>query len=156
MFCHVHARRADSVTALRADALETLVARLSVEAQERVVETLEPAGHYVYVLLQGDQVLYVGMSSNVLARLGTHTNDRRFLGRLTRVRLIRCKSRAAAIRVEAQLIRALCPLHNIAQMPDTDHISRREALSNGRELARWTKRLELSNGHAPGEGAARP
>jgi hypothetical protein len=65
-----------------------------------------PNGHFVYLLWgsSDDRPLYIGRSSNVLARLGNHMvrPDRRH--RITRVTLVRCFTAEDAAETEADLI----------------------------------------------------
>lgn len=76
---------------------------------------IDPAGFYVYLLwgVRGDaSPVYVGSSGNILARLGTHLGNvgkRAGVGWIT---LVRCTSREAMLRREAELIRRYRPAWN--------------------------------------------
>jgi len=65
-----------------------------------------PNGHFVYLLwgTSDDRPLYIGRSSNVLARLGSHMNNPARRHRIARVTLIRCFSAEVAAETEAHLI----------------------------------------------------
>lgn len=101
----------------------TVVAERRAEAELRqfsvhdIDRTFEPRGWFVYLLLAGEEVLYVGSSRNVLARLGDHLSSPEKRLHVTRVRLIRCHNRAAMLRAETRLIRAWLPKWNVAMKP---------------------------------------
>jgi predicted GIY-YIG superfamily endonuclease len=79
----------------------------------------DPRGYFVYCLWGADpnRPLYVGMSENVLARIGDHTRnpDRRHA--IERVTLLHCPGRHAARETEARLIAESRPLWNVAGIP---------------------------------------
>jgi len=70
------------------------------------VGSVNPNGHFVYLLwgTSDDRPLYVGRSSNVLARVGSHMNDPKRRHRIARVTLVRCLTAAVAAETEARLI----------------------------------------------------
>jgi hypothetical protein len=76
----------------------------------------DPRGCFVYLLWGADDTtpLYVGQSSNVLARLGTHLADTMKRAVIERVTMVRCKSRKHMDRTELRLIRHYRPPWNIA------------------------------------------
>jgi predicted GIY-YIG superfamily endonuclease len=84
--------------------------------------SLDTRGWFVYVLHGQtlDDVIYVGLSTNVLARVGTHmgSRDRRHL--IERVTFIRCASKEEMRRREYELIRRLRPRLNILGVPFED------------------------------------
>lgn len=110
------ARWIERARSLFSDSVET-VRRETVVAQRAVLEAgdaFDPRGWFVYSLWDEEQeCIYVGMSSNVLARLGTHlqSQDRRHL--VAQVRLLRCSNSAEARKVEASLIAEYQPTLNI-------------------------------------------
>lgn len=75
-------------------------------ADRQIDSSFDPRGWFVYTLWGADDIrpLYVGMSGNVLSRLGDHMRnpDRRY--KVERVTLISCKSEARARSVESRLI----------------------------------------------------
>lgn len=81
----------------------TLLAEL---ATATLADSLDPHGFYVYCLW-GDsdaRPLYVGQSSNLLGRLGSHLNDRRKRHLIKRVTLIKCTAYGHMMATEARLI----------------------------------------------------
>jgi hypothetical protein len=76
----------------------------------------DPRGYFVYCLwgTERDRPMYVGMSTNILGRLGSHVQnpDRRY--GIERVTLLRCDSRKAALDTEARLIAEYQPTWNVA------------------------------------------
>jgi hypothetical protein len=76
------------------------------EAAALEVDSVNPNGHFVYILwgTSDDKPLYVGRSSNVLARLGNHMVNPQRRQCIARVSLVRCLDRTTATQVEAQLI----------------------------------------------------
>jgi hypothetical protein len=85
-------------------------------AAESIDGSFDPAGCFVYILwgADPDRPVYVGQSSNVLGRIGEHMGDRGKRELTRRVQVIRCQDKAVMNQTEAQLIRALRPLLNIA------------------------------------------
>jgi len=85
----------------------------------------DPRGFFVYLMYADDPLIpiYIGQSSNVLARLGAHmTNvERRY--RVTRVDLIRCSTPQQMSTVEANLINRHRPELNVAGIPVTGAFS---------------------------------
>lgn len=65
-----------------------------------------------------DEVLYVGWSHNVLKRFEKHRWERKWWKQVARIELDHRPSAAAAQAHEAELIKALRPLHNRQHNPD--------------------------------------
>lgn len=82
------------------------------------VEYIEPHGFHVYVLWSDGTPVYVGQSSNLFARLGAHMGDREKRGVTTKVQIIRCPDREAALALESELILQYRPRLNITGNPD--------------------------------------
>lgn len=74
----------------------------------------DPRGYFVYVLWGRDErrPLYVGQSTNILARLGDHLGDRKKRYGVTRVSVFRCKSEGQMDKHEARLIAEFQPPWN--------------------------------------------
>lgn len=89
------------------DAREACTASLQVAA--------DPHGHFVYCPWgdDPDRPLYVGQSSNLYSRLGTHLSNSTRRWSIKRVSTIRCESRADAFNLEGQLILIHRPEWNI-------------------------------------------
>lgn len=83
---------------------------------EILTDHLNPQGSFVYLLwgASEDKPVYVGMSTNVLSRLGSHMNNETKRQRVTKVTLIRCYSIEDARALELRLIRFYNPELNIA------------------------------------------
>jgi predicted GIY-YIG superfamily endonuclease len=83
---------------------------------EGISDTFDPHGCFVYLLWGDDDKtpIYVGQSTNILSRLGSHLGqwDKKTMTR--RVQLIRCADRAVMESTEQALIREYQPLLNIA------------------------------------------
>jgi len=82
---------------------------------EIVHDTINPHGFYVYLLWSAsdDKPLYVGLSTNVLSRLGNHMSDPAKVMRVTRVTLLKCYSAEVMQALELKLIRFYNPELNI-------------------------------------------
>lgn len=76
----------------------------------------DPNGYFVYLLWGEDleQPLYIGRSTNVLSRLGTHLNDRDKRAVISRVSMMRCDSEMVMCKMEERLIRLYEPEWNTA------------------------------------------
>src|SRR5215204_4079709 len=70
--------------------------------------------HVYYLRNAAGQYLYIGMSSNIKARLRAHRYDRRWRHELARVDVSEEMPRAEAEEFERREIFRLQPLHNIA------------------------------------------
>ncbi|MGH2690315.1 MAG: hypothetical protein ACRDKW_16135 [Actinomycetota bacterium] len=79
------------------------------------VDDLNPHGFYVYVLwpASDDRPLYIGSSTNVLARVGTHVVNPERRPRITRITLIKCFSAADMSDTEGRLIQFYEPELNL-------------------------------------------
>jgi GIY-YIG catalytic domain len=88
-----------------------------------VTETLSsritPHGCYVYLLWGDDETkpIYVGKSTNFLARLGAHMSDPARKHRIRSITLIRCKDGRQMDKTELRLIRRYRPELNTAGIP---------------------------------------
>jgi excinuclease UvrABC nuclease subunit len=74
---------------------------------------INPHGFNVYILLTGLDVLYVGQSTNILARLGSHLSDPSKRSAVTSVRIISCKTKREMDQLEMSLIGFYQPPLNI-------------------------------------------
>jgi len=72
---------------------------------------IDPHGYYVYCLWGEDteKPIYVGKSSNILARLGSHMSDPTRRYRTEKVTLVRCKTEKEMDRTEFRLIQCHQP-----------------------------------------------
>lgn len=83
---------------------------------EAISDSFDPHGYFVYLLWGGPHLqspLYVGMSTNIFGRLGTHLYDKRKHSYVTSVQLIRCESEPVMRKLELKLIRKYRPAWNI-------------------------------------------
>jgi hypothetical protein len=83
-------------------------------------------GFFVYHLLLGDEVIYVGKSKSILSRLGDHARNKAF----TEVILHECDSEDEMNNREAFDIHHLSPVFNKAGLPKKDEVIDRNRLSN--------------------------
>lgn len=95
-----------------------------------VVDLSQPGfpvrGFFVYFLWgceDADRPLYVGKSTNVLARLGIHLADPSKRVEVERVSILRFETKAQMDIEEVRLIRLHCPAWNIASMPPSGSIT---------------------------------
>ncbi|OHV52786.1 MULTISPECIES: GIY-YIG nuclease family protein [unclassified Frankia] len=88
------------------------LANLVVTAVDR---EFNPHGCFVYLLwgTDPDRPLYVGKSTNILARLGQHMSDSTRRYRVQRVTVIRCRDGRQMDRTEGRLIEEYQPTLNI-------------------------------------------
>lgn len=77
--------------------------------RQYVDQAMRPA---VYVLFQGEEVVYVGQSSNVFSRLGTHYKDG--IKEFDSFRILYCKKKRMSY-WERKLIKAYEPRYNVSQ-----------------------------------------
>jgi hypothetical protein len=96
---------------------------------EIAVEDFNPHGFFVYLLWSAteDRPLYVGMSTNVLARVGTHVVNPAKRPRITRVTLVKCFSAEDMEQTEGRLIEFYEPELNQLG-PDHRHLQRQMPL----------------------------
>lgn len=94
------------------DHVEVMLAEIETVA---VADGFDPRGFFVYELWGEDssRPLYVGQSSNVLARLGSHLGDAVKRASVRRVSLIRCRDFEQMDRLEARLIAQHQPPWNV-------------------------------------------
>lgn len=80
---------------------------------------LPVAGLFCYILWGDDPAIpvYVGQSTNILARLGNHLQDKKKRSLVRRVQLIECESIPAMMALESKLIIEYRPLLNVAGVP---------------------------------------
>jgi hypothetical protein len=80
---------------------------------------MDPNGYYVYLLwgIEEDRPLYVGQSTNIFSRLGSHMNDPVKRARVRRVMVIGCKTERQMDSTELRLIRKYRPELNTAGVP---------------------------------------
>lgn len=76
-------------------------------------DCFDPRGSFVYILWAESEPVYIGMSSNVLPRLGAHMSDPERRAATARVQLLRCRDREHALEVEKVLIRQHEPRFNV-------------------------------------------
>ncbi|MGH3644371.1 MAG: hypothetical protein ACRDUX_35735 [Mycobacterium sp.] len=113
-----------------------LVAKTQQSAAASIVaasigESFDPRGCFVYILWGDDpeRPVYVGKSTNVLSRLGSHMQPSSAKGGLVRrVQLMRCRDRPTMDRTEVRLIHQYRPLLNVALLPH-DHTNPNAAQS---------------------------
>lgn len=80
-------------------------------------DRFDPRGFFVYILWGSDDPIYVGQSTNVIARLGSHMTDPGKRSATERIQLIRCDSRDQMCSTERHLIARYRPPLNIALKP---------------------------------------
>jgi hypothetical protein len=96
--------------------------------KELTLDGISPHGFYVYVLYGHDgQVQYVGQSTNILSRLGSHMGARWKRDETARVKLIECAHQDQMKRLEAVLIRRFTPPWNTFGIPYAVLADRRKA-----------------------------
>lgn len=102
-------RRDEAVESARVAVAKKLVA-------ENIDANFNPHGMFVYILWGDDDStpVYVGQSTNVLSRLGSHLGDREKRGLVRRIQLIRCATHNEMNNTELRLIREYQPLLNKA------------------------------------------
>lgn len=107
----LHHAKLESVRAEGLNGLEG-VASLTVD------DHLDPHGYFVYVLWgEDDRPLYVGQSSNVVARIGHHMADQGKREATKVIQLIRCPDREKMTELERRLIGEYRPPHNTVHNP---------------------------------------
>ncbi len=95
---------------------------LSEIVLDAIGDGFDPHGYFVYCLwgFGRDHPLYVGLSRNVLSRLGTHLGGLRRRNSIERVTLIRCETESAMVATEARLIREHQPPWNTVGIIDKE------------------------------------
>lgn len=128
-----------------------------------VAFALLPHGHYVYVAWGSDErPLYVGKSSNFLARAGTHSRESAWYRDTLRFELHAFDTAAAAEDAELEAIAALNPIHNrVRRMPlrEREELDQRWAeIQAKKEQARIARQQAKAESHARwlARKAARP
>lgn len=84
----------------------------------QIDDCLDPHGYYVYILWGETEPIYVGQSSNVLNRLGSHMGDPEKRAATKRIQLIRCDDREKMLETELHLIGEYRPILNVNGNPD--------------------------------------
>jgi predicted GIY-YIG superfamily endonuclease len=81
-----------------------------------VLDLEKLSGYFVYYLYEGNEVVYVGFSSNILARLGVHLSPGKRVGfdakRITKVFVLKFSDRTAALSAETKAIVKHEPRYN--------------------------------------------
>src|SRR5690606_11853950 len=67
---------------------------------------------YVYFLIRGSRIVYIGYTSNIQQRISAHKSGLWIKNWFTSVRFIRCESAGAALGYEKRLIRLFKPKYN--------------------------------------------
>lgn len=131
-----HRRASDAATAARSavearardrDHLLRLLQRAeaaTVAAAERpgLTPLDDPRSCYVYFLWSAqDELLYVGMSTNVFRRVGVHLDDPDRRAHIHRVTVLRCEDERTMRRLELAAIRERRPRWNITGMVAVTH-----------------------------------
>lgn len=85
--------------------------RVRNTVSSRIGDAFDPHGFYVYLLWgeDPDTPLYIGLSRNVLGRLGAHMNNADRRDQIRSVQLIKCSGESTMKRTEAALIREYRP-----------------------------------------------
>jgi hypothetical protein len=120
-------------------------------------------GYHVYALYGADPntPLYIGQSTNVLSRLGSHIGDPAKRAHVTRVAVKRCRSKFDMDATEQRLIAQYCPPWNTASLPAAERARRNDEPATPIDVApaprkrttRWlaidqvARRLDLSEHH---------
>ena len=83
-------------------------------------DRFNPHGFFVYLLWGTDEntPIYVGQSSNVLSRLGSHLGNREKRQLTRHVQIMRCANKSAMDRTEGALIRRYQPPLNVIGVGD--------------------------------------
>lgn len=105
-------------------------------------------GFFVYALWGEDPdcPLYVGRSSNLLLRIGTHLTDPVKREAVQKVTVSRCASERAMIRAEEKLIAAYRPPWNIVGVGEEERALRRGPIAKPRRRPRpyvWATAPEI-------------
>lgn len=117
---HLIAQLGDRIET-EADVVATLHLRSALAATRlmhtsALTDAIDPTGFFVYCLWGSSdrRPVYVGRSTNVVARLGAHLGDQVKRGIVRRVTLTRCPDFESMCRLEEQLIGHYRPEFNIA------------------------------------------
>lgn len=117
---HLIAQLGDKIET-EADVIATLHLRAALDATRKMhtvalTEAIDPSGFFVYCLwgTSDRRPVYVGRSTNVVARLGSHMGDQVRRGLVRRVTLTRCPDFESMCLLERQLIAQYRPELNIA------------------------------------------
>jgi len=107
-------KRGNAAEAAKIDAERRIRNGLHVVATSVLGDGFNPHGYYVYCLWGQDEEkpLYVGQSTNILSRLGSHLGDGRKRREVRRVSLIVCKGPRHMTTTEKRLIKHYQPEWN--------------------------------------------
>ena len=101
--------------------------------EELGANQLKPRGFFVYCLWDDDEVIYVGQSRNLCARLGTHMQDDRF-GSVDNVSYVQCANAQEMCSLEAFLIARWQPISNTKGTTRPPNIQSPEEYANGKAI----------------------
>lgn len=113
------AKQPDGPRPRRAATLKRTPESIRNAVKASLQDAIDPSGYVVYLLWGDDleQPLYIGRSTNVLTRLGTHLGDGSKRGAVRKVSMIRCDSERTMCKMEERMIRLYRPEWNIACCP---------------------------------------
>lgn len=69
----------------------------------------------IYILMRGEECLYIGMSGRLLGRIGGRHHQKRAMRECDKVLLFPCKSKEAANALETILIGKMKPKYNLSK-----------------------------------------
>jgi excinuclease UvrABC nuclease subunit len=100
----------------RERASERIATKITDIAADNIDGDFDPRGFFVYFLWgnETDRPLYVGKSTNILSRLGTHLTDPVKRWQITRVTLLKCETAQRMDHTESRMIRHYQPPLNKA------------------------------------------
>lgn len=87
----------------------------TLKGEMRLPDPLPGVNRCMVYLVYGrsDELLYIGITGDLLERLGGHSHDSAWMVEASRVEWQQLPSRQAALAVETHLIETLEPLHNV-------------------------------------------
>lgn len=123
----------DVPRALRVGALRPPPSKDKAAVAASLETAIDTSGYVVYFLWGDDleQPLYIGRSTNVLARLGAHLGHGTKRRSVRKVSMIRCPTEQVMCKVEERMIRIYRPPWNSVGTP-VDHRARVTALRRGK------------------------
>jgi predicted GIY-YIG superfamily endonuclease len=112
---------------------------VSVDLALTAGNRFNPWGFFVYILWSNETVIYVGQSTNVFSRVGSHlTSEKSSL--LTGVSFIRCESEQEMLQLEWSLIRHYRPRFNLQVTKRRRKIAHRSRLRKVVAAPPWVDR----------------